>query len=175
MDKDNPTAIKYSDPSQNLQNDPNTPTISWTSKDGFSYQKGLRWYFIFMLLVVIVAIVIYLTTKDKITTAVIVVSGIILAVYSSRKPRDVNYSINQYGFKIKDREYKLGNYKSFSIIKHDANNLSIVLTPLKRFLPYAYLYLGDNSQQVIEMVGRILPLEKKNNDFLERLLRYIKI
>jgi hypothetical protein len=149
------------------------PLVSWTALDSFSTSKNFGWYFILLLVTIVVAAGIYLLTKDKITTGVILVSGLLIAIYGGKKPKAVKYALTDHGFKINDKSYEFNNFRSFSIVQH-SGNLSAVLTPLKRFMPYMYIYFGgDVEKQVTTVLSDVLPIEMSHRDLIDKITRRI--
>ena len=152
-----------------------TKAFNWVALDSHMESKTFGWYLILFLIALICAGGFYYLTKDTITSSVIVIAAIFIAIYASRKPKEINYLMDAHGFKVKDREYIFGNFRSFSIVNQN-NHQSLMLAPLKRFSPYIFLSLDTgNADKVINTVSDILPLEKSDNDLFERFLRFIKL
>ncbi|MHB1864877.1 MAG: hypothetical protein ACYCPS_01770 [Candidatus Saccharimonadales bacterium] len=149
------------------------PLFNWSSPDSFSARKDIVWYLVLILVTLIVAAGIYLITKDKITTSVIIVSGILVGIYASKKPRLVNYQVTKYGFTVNGRYHRFGEYRSFSIVHHGEGR-SAILTPLKRFMPYMYIYFASDIEQKIESIlTDVLPKETSRKDALDKIIRKI--
>jgi len=149
------------------------PLFNWSSPNGFSNSKNLMWYLVLVVITLGISALIYFVTKDKITTAVIIVSGILVGIYASKKPRLTNYQLTPHGFTINGRYYDFGSYRSFSVVHH-GDSSSVVFTPLKRFVPYMYIYFsGDMTEQVEVALTGALPKETSRQDFIDNLLRKI--
>jgi hypothetical protein len=149
------------------------PLFKWSSPNGFSNSKNLFWYLVLIIVTLGISALVYFSTKDKITTAVIIVSGILIGIYASKKPHVVNYQLTPTGFTINGRYYNFGSYRSFSVVQH-GDSSSIVLTPLKRFMPYMYIYFsGDMSEKIEAVLISILPKETSRQDSIDNLLRKI--
>jgi hypothetical protein len=149
------------------------PLFNWASPDSFSARKSFAWYLILLVGTVVVSGIVYLLTADKITTAVIVVSGLLIGFYGSKKPRMVKYQLTRYGFTINGRYYEFGRYRSFAVVNH-GDGRSAVLTPLKRFMPYVYIYFeNDIEPQITSALTDVLPKENAHTDTIDRVLRKI--
>ncbi len=149
------------------------PLFNWSSPNGFSNSKNIIWYLVLIIVTLGLSALIYFSTKDKITTAVIIVSGILIGIYASKKPRVVNYQLTPNGFTVNGRYYNFSSYRSFSVVHHGGSS-SVVLTPLKRFMPYMYIYFSDDMAEKIEAVlTGVLPKETSRQDFIDNLLRKI--
>jgi hypothetical protein len=144
--------------------------FNWSAPDSFSIRKSILWYLILIIGTVVIASAIFLITKDKITTGVILLSGFLIGVYATKKPKMVDYQLTKYGFAINGRRYKFGSYKSFSVIQH-GDFRSAVLIPLKRFLPRMYINFDSSTEQKITAVlSGILPKETSRNDPIDKIL-----
>ena len=151
----------------------NDTIFQWTAFNGSHRHKSPGWYFLLTLVTAIIAGIAYLLTSDKITTAAILVCGIALGIYASKRPSQVKYTLDSGGFKINDRYFSLSAFRSFSIVT-EGGQQSAVLTPLKRFMPYVYIYFApDMESPVIETLGNILPRQSLNLDLLDRFMKFI--
>lgn len=149
------------------------PLFNWSSANSFSDKKNFMWYLSLLAATLVVSAALYLLTKDKVTTAVILVSGLLIGVYGGKKPKVVNYQLTKYGFTVNGRYYNFGSYRSFAVIHHGKSG-GVVLTPLKRFMPYMYIYFGnDMEQQITSTLTSALPKEASHNDAIDRIIRMI--
>lgn len=147
--------------------------FSWTALSGSEERKTFNWYLSILGCTILVAAVVLLLTRDKISTTVIIVCGIIIMFYGARKPKEVNYSIDESGFTINDKQYNFDSFKSYMVL-NTVPHITVVLTPLKRFMPYSYInFKGDIADKVNACLSKNLPLEKTKSDPLDRFFRYI--
>lgn len=147
--------------------------FDWEAADSFSVKKSPVWYIVLTAITLLVSSGIYLLTKDKITTAVMLVSGLLIGIYGGKKPKVFKYQMSNFGFKINDRYYKFSSYRSFAIIQH-GNGRSIVLTPLGRLTPYMYIYFNkDVEDKLISKLNEVLPKEDRHSDIIDGLFRKI--
>ena len=152
---------------------PDEPLINWTSVNSYTVRKTFSWYLTLITLTAAIAIVVYLITKDKVTSAVLLVSGILIAIYAGKKPKVVNYQLTRNGFTVNGKYYEFSSFRSFAII-HQGVGASAVLTPLKRFLPYSYIYFErDLEDQIATALSEVLPFEDQHTDSVESFLRRI--
>ncbi|HEY4963494.1 MAG TPA: hypothetical protein VIH90_02250 [Candidatus Saccharimonadales bacterium] len=150
-----------------------TPKFTWVEVDTFSYSKKASWYLILAALTVAFAAALYVFTKDKITLGVVIASGLLVGIYAAKKPKQVDYEINRYGFKIGTHYYSFEEFKSFSLVV-DGDAMTAMLVPLRRFLPYTYLnFSADIQDKILNNLVRTLPLETKRADILDRTIRRI--
>jgi hypothetical protein len=142
------------------------PLLTWTAAEFVAHDKSARWYALLALVIVLLATVSYLISRDKVTTAVIAICGILFAIYAGHKPRQLQYSIDSYALTIGIKRYPFGSFRSFTVT-HDGPVTSVTLMPLKRFSPSLTLYfdvdadgpvtdvLRNNTYDMLSMSGTI--------------------
>jgi hypothetical protein len=146
---------------------------NWTSEDVFSINKTASWYIILAVVTIVFSGLVYLFTKDAMTAGVIFGCGILVAIYGAKKPKAIDYEIDSHGFKIGQRVYTFVNYRSFTII-NEGSKFSVVLVPLRRFMPYTYLnFNADIQDKVLAPLRNNLPYESKRQDYLDKVFRRI--
>ncbi len=152
----------------------NNPEISWSSLEHVS-EKSIKWYLILIFVTIIISGLVYLVTKDLISTIVFVLCGFLIFVYSLKKPRNIEYKIKNNSLMIQNKTYFLSNFRAFSIFKNK-NTESLVLVPLKRFVPRIYINLNqDISAKVIDKVNQIIPAEKYTQDLSDKIIDLIRL
>ena len=149
------------------------PLINWSSVNFYYQSKTVFWYLSVLLISFVVSALIYLITRDKITAGVIMLSGIVIIIYGGRKPKEVAYQLTSSGFTVNGKFYQFSSFRSFSII-HQSLGSSAVLTPLKRFLPYTYIYFNnDLEDQISTALSDALPFVADHKDPLENFFKKI--
>lgn len=148
--------------------------VEWTASEFVQHDKDSSWYVALGVLGVIVVGIIYLITEDWITAVVIVVAMILFAVAAKRKPRTLRYRIDHSGVTMGDKLYTFAQFKSFTVLQEGAFN-SIMLMPLKRFMPPISLYCPpEQEEEVITTLGNYLPHETRSHDPVDRLMSKIR-
>ena len=148
--------------------------LKWQAPDSYSPGKTASWYLGLLLITVVLSAAAYLLTGDKITTGVIAACGLLFGVYAAKKPRLLNYEISQNGFAINGRYHAFADYRSYAIVRHQGGGLSAVLTPLKRFLPYSYIYFTVNDElKITAILADSLAQQNAHTDIMDRMLRKI--
>jgi hypothetical protein len=143
--------------------------ISWTAKEFIEHDRNAGWYTMLILGSVVLAALIYLITKDFFAVGATVVAGIIGAIYAGHKPNDLNYELSDRSIKVGERTYNYSIFKAFSIA-HEGAHTSIVLEPIKRFMPPMTLYFPpEKEDQLTEVIGNHLPLQEYQPTTVERL------
>lgn len=154
---------------------PTKSSVSWTASEYIDHTHGMSWYMTLIAGTVGIAAIIYLLTKDYFATGVTVVVGIIVAVFASRKPRQITYEISSSGLKIGEKSYAFNQFKSFTIM-HEGSLASVNLMPLKRFMPPISAYFEPKDEQhITNALGAYLPYEERKMDGIDRLTRRLRL
>ncbi|MEO6513589.1 MAG: hypothetical protein ABIR37_02765 [Candidatus Saccharimonadales bacterium] len=148
--------------------------VSWTASEFIAHDKSPNWYVILFGGAVIVAGANWLIFKDILSSVVIIAAVLILAAYSKRQPRELQYVIGDEGIEIGPKHYAYGHFRSFSIIDDGAFS-SIELMPLKRFSPPISIYYDPADEDAIaEALTPHLPYQPVQPDPIDKLIRRIR-
>ncbi len=154
-----------------------TPTLqplSWTASEYISHAKGFSWFALLGACLFVVVAVVYMLTGDIIASVGVGVAGIAFAVFSARPPRVLQYTITEQGVQIGQRFYSYHEFKSFSVM-HDGPLPSVLLMPLKRFLPPITIFFEPQSgDAIIDALSSYLPHESKEPDAVDKLMSRIR-
>lgn len=153
---------------------PPSATVNWTASEYVAHDKNISWFILVMLASVGVAGIIYLITRDRISPVVVIVLGGAFAAFGARKPQVLEYSINNTGVRIGQKQYPYGMFRTFSTIEEGAMR-SILLMPLQRFnLPISVYYDPAEEQQIIEALATYLPHEERSISMIDNFMRKIR-
>jgi len=158
---------------------PNTATrrndsISWTSSEFIANDKSAGWYGLLGLAALIVAAGIFLLTHDLISAIVVIVAAILLGVFAGHKPRDLEYVLDDKGITIGQKFYGYESFKSFAVADEGSNS-SIVLMPLKRFMPQLTIYYEQKDEDnIVDILADRLPMEEHRTDMVDRFIHRIR-
>ena len=149
-------------------------SINWEAKEYIPHEKNAGWYV--GLVIVCLALVALSIVFGWWTFAILVVlSGVVLVLYSVRPPRVLHYSLNSKGLSEGNRIYEYGDYRSFGVLK-EGENFAIILTPRKRFAPGVKVYFPQESgEAIVDAFGARLPMEEVKLDFLDRVVNFLRI
>lgn len=148
--------------------------INWNAKEYIARDKNAGWY------VGLVAVGIILAAVGIIFNAItfvilVVVSVVALIVYSVRPPRVLHYSLSEKGLSEGNKLYNYEDYKSFGVLKENGN-FAIVLTPRQRFSLRVTVYFPqEDGEKIVDMFGKRLPMEEVKMDFLDRVVKFLRI
>lgn len=149
--------------------------VSWSASEFIAYQKNTGWYMTVLLAVLALATIVFFATgHDIISTVSIVVVGVLFMVFSSRKPRVLNYAISEDGIHIGDKLYPFSTLKSFAVVDEGMLH-SIALMPIRRFMPAVSMYCeAQDEAQIVGILGSFLPQEERKQEIVDRFMHKIR-
>ena len=149
-------------------------SVTWTASEYVHHEKSAGWYFTLTVVALILVTLIYLLTKDVVSVGVVIVAALLLGIYATHQPRQLEYKVDQKGLSIGDKRYTYGQFKSFSIMSEGAFS-SIVFMPLKRFAQTTTIYFPpDEEEAIMNILANHLPLEEARRDAIDSLMRRIR-
>ncbi len=155
------------------QKKPQEP-ITWTASEFIDTHKGAGWHVLFFAGLAALGGLAYFLTKDYISSAVIIIAGIIFALTINRKPRQLPYEINNQGIQIGERFYDYGMFKSFDLMQ-EGGIKSINLMPLKRLMPDISLYFPPEQETaIVDFLSAHLPHDEHIEKSIDRLAKKLR-
>jgi hypothetical protein len=148
--------------------------ISWTGSEFIANQKTALWYMGFILFTVVVCGLIYIFTKDWLSIVFVAIVSLLFVVIASRKPRQLQYSIDNDGIHVGIRNYSFVDFKSFSFQKHGAIGY-VSLMPLHRLHNELSIYFPpENESQILEALAARIPNEQRRENPVDKLSKLIR-
>ena len=149
-------------------------SVTWTASEYLSHEKDPAWFIGLGLAGTVLAVLIYVVTRDYISTTVVAMMTIIFGVFAGRRPQTLEYTINHDGLQIGPKHYPYAHFKSFAIMDEGAV-FSIMLLPLKRFMPPISIYYDSKDEgSIVDVLSAYLPLEERSHDLTDQLMRKIR-
>lgn len=149
-------------------------SISWTASEFVAHEKTAGWYVLLLVGALVFAAGAYLLTKDVVSTGVVIVAAIILAVYGSHKPAEQQYVIDDTGIGIGQKHYNYDEFKSFAMASEGAFS-SLVFMPLKRFaVPLTIYFAPKDEERIVNLLSNQLPLEEHRLDAVDHLIKKMR-
>ena len=153
--------------------DQKTEPVAWQAAEFIAHDKSPTWFMGLFAVVVIIAALIYLATRDFVSVAVVVVAGILLAVYGTHRPREQQYVFDGRGFSVGSKSYRYDQFKSFSVLPEGGYS-TITMMPLKRFGLQVTMHCpGEAQEAAVNTIGSQLPLAEPSRDHVDSLMRKI--
>lgn len=148
--------------------------VNWDAEEYIQRKKNAGWYIAFAI-VILALIALSVVLKWWTFTALVVLSAIALLIYVMRPPRQLHYSLSDKGLSEGNKLYNYEDFKSFGVLQDD-DNFAIVMTPRKRFSPRVTIYFPQESgEEIVDAFGMRLPMEEVKLDFLDRMVRMLRI
>jgi hypothetical protein len=151
-----------------------TAELTWTASEFVAHEKSTGWYVEVGLASLLGIAIIYIITRDIFSVVVLVLFAITFLVFASRKPKVLQYGLNDRLIQVGQKTYPLASFKSFAVVDEGAIH-SIALLPLKRFMPAMTMYYApDDEAKIVNFLGQHLPQEERKQDAIDRLMRQIR-
>ncbi|HUC88228.1 MAG TPA: hypothetical protein VMR95_03705 [Candidatus Binatia bacterium] len=149
-------------------------SISWTASEFVEHKKSSSWYLGLIIAGAAFASLIFFTTHDKISTGIVILVVIVMGIVATRKPRTMEYTLDDAGLTVGSKFYGYENFKSFSVVDEGAIS-SIYLLPLKRFMPAVSIYYDNKDEdKIVGTFSERLPLEHHKLDPVDNFMNRIR-
>lgn len=146
-------------------------SLSWKASEYVHHNKTTMWFAMGGLLAVVLAVAFWFILKDVTTVVLIIVMSVALFRFANRQPQTMEYTLDSRGLTIGGAEYDFSNFRSFSIMQ-DNGIFNIELDPLQRYRPSLSIFFApEDGDKIIDILSNFLPLEEKDPDFIDKLLR----
>ena len=87
----------------------------------------------------------------------------------------LHYELDNDGLTEGAKKYNYADYRAFGVMA-EGQHFSIVLIPRKRFSPRVTVYFPEQSgEAIVDAFGARLPMEEVKLDFLDRIVRFLRI
>lgn len=150
------------------------PLVSWTASEYIEHKKGFGWYLMLVVGAAVITAVLYWITRDIVSSAIVIVLIVVFAVVANRKPRVLEYRLDQNGLAIGNKFYAYVDFKSFTMEEVGVVK-SITFLPLKRFMPSISLYFApEDEAKITNTLSQFLPYEQRPPDTIDRFMRSIR-
>lgn len=149
--------------------------VHWQAHEYIHHDKSPLWFVIFVVVVIaFIAAAIFLI--KSITFAILVpVMAAALLMYTHRPPRLLDYTLSNKGLYVNDHLYSFSEFKAFGVVR-DGEEYSIMLLPVKRFMPEVSVYFPEEAgEAIVDMLGSRLPMQEFHLNFVDKIIRKLRI
>jgi len=149
--------------------------VRWTASEYVAHHKSTGWFLLVALSTLGVAGLVYaLTGGEILSTVMILIAGTTFGVFAARRPQVLEYVVAAHGISIGRRQYGWNEFKSFAVVDENALH-TVELMPLKRFHPPISIYFApDDEAAILAVLSASLPVERRSQDPLERLMHKVR-
>jgi len=169
------TEADFSSTSRNPDQQDASPTeeIRWTASEFIDHQKSSGWFMALAGAGLLLAVAVYFLTKDMFAAVIIALLAIIFGVGAARKPRILDYSIDDSGIMVGARHTTFEEFRSFAVINEGAIE-SILLLPTKRWSPPLSVYFApEDGEKIINTLSAFVPFENHEPGLIDKFLHRI--
>lgn len=150
------------------------PAIAWDASEYIHHEKTFMWYVTCAFAGMILTLLSFFLMRSWSFSALIVVITAALIILGRRPPRTLHYELSSTALKIDGTPYPLVGFKSFGVVPEGGVH-SIVLIPVKRFMPSVNLYFPpEHGEEIVDRLGAHLPMERFEPDIVDRFVRKIR-
>ncbi len=148
--------------------------VTWTASEFIAHHKSAGWYLGLAIGAAVFAAFIFFITRDVVSVIVVIVAALVLGSYGTRKPRQLEYQVDQKGLTIGGKHHSYEEFKSYSVTPEGAFS-GISLMPLKRFAPIITIYYAsEDEERIMAVLSPQLPYEEPQRDTVDSLMRRIR-
>lgn len=149
--------------------------VRWQATEYIHREKNSVWYIGLAVATVVMMIAAWFLMHSLSFVILLPVMAAALVVYARRPPAVINYTLSRKGLHVNDRLYDFDQFKEFGLV-HGDDEHSVLLVPRKRFQPGLTVYFPEEAgEAVIDMLAARLPMREINLDFVDRLLRLLRV
>ena len=148
--------------------------ISWEAEEYIVREHTTLWFIgLFVICSGLCALSIFLGWWTFLV--LVILSAITILISALRPPRKIHYSLTSDGLIEGNNLHNFSNYRAFGILK-EGSHFSAVLIPQKRFSLSVKVYFpGDSGEQIVDALGARLPMEEVKQDFLDKIVNFLRI
>lgn len=148
--------------------------VVWTASEYIAHHKNTGWFFGLFAAILAIAGLAYIFTRDLISTATIIIAGLLFGILANKKPRQLKYKLDSQAVTIGQKAYPYNSFKSFAVLQEGAIGC-VNLLPLKRFMPEISIYFPqEEGDKILDVLSSHLPHDQKEEHQFDRLMKKIR-
>ena len=148
-----------------------SPQISWEAPS-FYYNPQKRYLSLVIGALLAGAVALLIFRYDALTSVFLILSSLVLLLYSKQKPIISKIIVNQSGISVDDIVYHYKELKSFWIEYNHGGPKELSLESAKWYMPYVKVLLNDqNPIEVRSLVINFLPEKEHENSLVDHIGR----
>jgi hypothetical protein len=107
------------------------------------------------------------------SVVVIFVLGLAMCFMAGRKPKELDYGLDDQGIVINSVDHPFSDFKSYTLISEGGLD-HIALVSVRRFIPNKTIYFEPQDRdRIISLLGEFLPLEPASKDPIDGFMKKI--
>jgi hypothetical protein len=148
--------------------------IAWEASEYVHHEKNMGWFVVLAIATLLLVAFALFVIKSYSFALLIPVMAATIIVFARRPPRILHYNLTAQGLDIDGKHYSYHDFRAFAVIQ-DGPLYSIMLIPIKRFMPSVNVYFPEeHGEAIVDSFGKILPIEDHDLDFMDQLVRKLR-
>jgi hypothetical protein len=124
--------------------------LEWSALEYEEKERGNDWFWALGVIVVAGSATSFIYA-NYFFGLLLIIAGVLLAIFAIKKPETVAYELNEKGFKIKNRLFPYENIKSFWIQK-EPQKPTLFIKSERMFMPILSIPIEENISEEIEKI-----------------------
>ncbi len=154
----------------------NSEPVHWSANETIDAEKGGLWFIALIVIALILIAGDIFWLKEFSFSVLVVVMTAVIIIFSKRPSRVIDYTLSgEQGLYIGEKLYHFNEFKEFGLIQ-DQGQHSILLIPVKRFSLGVSVYFPEESgEKIVDIFGARLPMRDMKLDFIDTIVRKLKL
>ena len=151
--------------------------LRWVAPEFIYHPKNLIWYLLAVFATLALAVAAYFFGRgDWIPSVFIVLGGVIFIVFAARKPRKINYQIDNKSLVIGSQRHSLNSFAYYYLDLALQDRVEITLIENKRFgLPISLNFKNPKlASRVLDIIAGKVPEAAAPNNLAERIAKKVR-
>lgn len=150
---------------------PEKPQMSWEAPS-FYYSPQKRYLSLLTAALMAGAVALLVFKYDNLTSIFLILSSLVLLLYSKQRPIISKITIDQSGVSVDDITYYYKDLKSFWIEYNPGGQKELSLESAKWYMPYIKVLLNEqNPVEVRSLIVNFLPEKEHENSLVDHIGR----
>ncbi|HET7629907.1 MAG TPA: hypothetical protein VFK03_00890 [Candidatus Saccharimonadales bacterium] len=162
------------DTSESVQPNDDFQPIQWRASEYIHHDKQGMWFIGLALISAVLVAIAILLVHSYTFAVLVVVMAVAVGYMAGRPPREISYQLTGQGMMIGDKAFSYHDFSGFGVL-NEGPLYSVVLIPTRRFMPSVNIYFPEDlGEQIVDVLGSILPMRDIKPDPVDRLSRKLR-
>lgn len=148
--------------------------VTWTASEYVEHDKSTGWFVRFGIVAFLGIGLIFFLTRDITSVILLTILVVIFGVFAGRKPRVLQYRVDNHGITVGEKMYPASLFRSFALMQEGGLH-SITLLPLKRLSQSLSVYFApEDEAAILEAFSQLWPQEVHQPDAVDKFMHRIR-
>ncbi len=173
---DENTELDQQEPVQDSAENVDEEPIHWQAAEYINQEKNGLWFIGLGVVAAAFIALDILVLKSYTFSVLVAVMVAAIIVFVKRPPKMVNYTLSpNQGLFIGEKLHHFNEFKAFGLLEEHGQN-SLMLIPLKRFMPGVSVYFpAEVGEQVVDVLGARLPMKPLKLDIVDIIVQKLRL